>query len=233
MSEIQERLHEIQERMAEAAKRSGRRAQDVELIAVSKTIEVERINEAITCGVTRIGENKVQELMGKLPLLAPCERHFIGSLQANKVKFLIGEIALLHSLCSESTRDMLEKRGAAANWVCPVLIQVHIGDETSKAGIAPEQLEAFAESVLMQEHLALRGLMCIPPPAVGDEVRRYFGQLRECLEALKTAFPEKKEALRELSMGMSHDFEEAIEEGATLVRVGSHLFGERVYQTKK
>ena len=224
---LAERIEDLQLRMERAAAHSGRAAGAIKLIAVSKTVGVEQINAAIALGITRIGENRVQELMQKLPALLPCERHFIGALQANKAKHLVGQIALLHSLGSASTAQALETRCAQAGWVCPVLLQVNIGGESSKSGVMPDELEAWMETLLPMKHIEVRGLMCVPPPAQGDEARRHFAQLRACLEALQAAFPEKKTALRELSMGMSGDFEEAIAEGATYVRIGSQIFGHR------
>lgn len=225
--EIRENLESIHFKIAEAAKRSGRTADEVRLIAVSKTVAIEDINVAISLGATRIGENRVQELRDKISNLLPCERHFIGSLQANKAKYLVKEITLFHALSGQSTLDTLNARCEKENWICPVLVQVHIGEEESKSGVEKADLYEYCDQVMAAKNLELRGFMCVPPPAVGDEAQRYFAQLRNCLTKIQDRYTDQRKIITELSMGMSHDFEEAIAEGATYVRIGTDLFGTR------
>ncbi len=223
------KLAEILRRIDAAARRAGRSPQDVKLIGVSKTVPAEKIREAAAAGLGRFGENYVQEASRKMEVLGdlPLEWHFIGHLQSNKARHAVGRFHWIHTVDRLSLARELDKRSGALGKTLPVLIQVHMGDEETKGGVSPEDLERLFDDVQAMEWLDLRGLMAIPPFFEDPEaVRPFFRSLRQWLERLqqKARHPER---LTELSMGMSHDFEVAIEEGATLVRVGSAIFGPR------
>jgi pyridoxal phosphate enzyme (YggS family) len=224
---IQERLAEVRARMAEAARRAGRKLEETELVAVSKTHPPEALQEALAAGQALFGENRVQEARAKMPLVSSRARwHFIGHLQKNKVRQALPVFELLHSIDSlELARDV--QRIAAEEGQRPrVLLEVNIAGEGSKFGFKPAALEAELETLIAgMPRLDVLGLMAIPPVAPKPEdSRRYFAALR----ALRDGLQEKlRVGLPELSMGMSGDYEVAIEEGATLVRVGTAIFGER------
>ena len=202
-------LDAVNERIAKACARAGRDTRSVKLIAVSKTQPIEKIREAVAAGHRVFGENYAQELREKAAELPDVEWHFIGALQSNKVKMIADKVALVHTCDRLSLAKELGKRGRQR-----VLIEVNIGKEPQKAGVMPDDAPLLVEQVagLVQ----VEGLMCIPP-AAGDP-RRHFHALRELAGRL---------GLKELSMGMSADYEAAIEEGATLVRVGTAIFGAR------
>lgn len=219
-------LSAVRSRIDEACRRSGRDASCVQLIAVSKSFPAEDVNRAFSAGQRCFGENRVQEALAKMGRVDPAARwHLIGALQTNKARQAIGAFELIHGVDRSSLAIGLERRAAAAGLRQPVLIQVRLGGEASKSGIDEGDLPALARVIRGLPHLELRGLMCIPPPVRQPaEARRWFARLRELRDALLSEVG----ALPELSMGMSHDFEVAIEEGATLVRVGRAIFGERV-----
>lgn len=213
--------------MAQAAQRAGRRADEITLVAVSKTFPPEAIRAAFEAGLRHFGENRVQELESKWPLVADLEAtwHLIGHLQSNKAR---RAASLFHHVDSVDSLPLAQKLDAAAaveGKRIQVLIEVHMGEETTKSGVAEAELPALAESVAALAHLELRGLMIIPPFFEDVNcVRPYFRKLREWRDRLQSRLGR---ALPVLSMGMSHDFEIAIEEGATEIRVGSALFGVR------
>jgi hypothetical protein len=221
-------LIDIRARIAAAALRAGRDPDTVRLIAVSKTQPASAISAATAAGQQLFGENYVQELTTKLDAVAePVEWHFIGSLQSNKVKYLAGRVAMIHSVDRLSLAEEIERQWSKLDRVAEILLEINLGDETSKGGIRPAQLPQLAAAVARLPHLRLRGLMALPPLLDDAEaVRPYFRRLRLLAEELSAADPALD--LRELSMGMSHDFEVAIEEGATLVRVGTAIFGARL-----
>jgi hypothetical protein len=216
----------VRERIEKAATRAGRRADEVTLVAVSKTIPAERIQEAYSAGVRHFGESRTQEWETKAPLLAGLDAtwHLVGHLQRNKAA---RALTLFHVIDSLDTLPLAEKleRGATDGRRLPVLIEVRLDAKGKKAGCDPEELPRLAEGLLLMPHLELRGLMTVPPLVKSiEEARPYFRQLRELRDSLAA---EVKLPLPELSMGMSRDFEIAIEEGATQVRVGTAVFGER------
>ncbi len=223
---IRENIEHVRERMARAATRVGRRPEGVKLVAVSKTFPPERIREAYEAGLRDFGENRVQEAQAKRPALADldCTWHLVGHLQTNKAKPARELFRWLHSLDSARLADKLDQSAGVCARLA-VLIEVNLGGEASKSGAAEQEVAALAEHVRSLHNLELKGLMTIPPFFEDPEkVRPFFRRLRELSERLRAAgFRE----LAELSMGMSHDFEVAIEEGATIVRVGTALFGER------
>jgi pyridoxal phosphate enzyme (YggS family) len=221
MHDIRAGLMRVRERIAAAAERAGRRADDVLLIAVSKTVEVERIKEAIAAGVTALGENRVQEAKAKIAALGrPVPWHLIGHLQTNKVKDALALFDVIHSVDRLEVARELERRAAGAGRPVDVLLEINVANEPTKSGFAPDAVAAALDAVGGMAHLKVRGLMAIPPIAERPEdSRAAFRALRALAERHK---------LGDLSMGMSGDFEVAVEEGATMVRVGTAIFGPRV-----
>ncbi|QXE92489.1 YggS family pyridoxal phosphate-dependent enzyme [Geomonas subterranea] len=230
MSNIAEHLREIRERIAQAAARAGREPEGVRLVAVSKTKPAAAIAEAFGCGQTIFGENYVQELVAKQPELpAGICWHFIGSLQSNKVRQIAGKVDLVHSVDRLSLAREIDRQWGALGKVCDILVQVNISREQTKGGTSSEELLELVRELAQLPHLKIKGLMTMPPFFDDPEgARPYFRKLRELADEVRVAAIPGVE-MRELSMGMSGDFEAAIEEGATLVRVGSALFGERQY----
>ena len=230
MGEIAENLREIRERIAQAAARAGREPGAVRLVAVSKTKPAAAIAAAFACGQTIFGENYVQELVAKQPEL-PVEIswHFIGSLQSNKVRQIAGRVELIHSVDRLSLAREIDRQWGALGKVCDILVQVNISREETKGGASSEELLGLVREVAQLPNVKVKGLMTMPPFFDDPEgARPYFRKLRELAEEVRQAAIPGVE-MCELSMGMSGDFEAAIEEGATLVRVGSALFGERQY----
>jgi len=222
-----ERLKEVEERVNRACERAKRKREEVILLGASKSVPAEVIREFYYCGLRVFGENRVQEFLKKSEELKdlPIDWHFIGRLQSNKVKYVIGKVSLIHSLDRESLAEEIQKRAEKVGMVQKVLIEVNVGKEESKGGVEPERLFKFYEEVLKHKNIKVIGLMCIPPYKENPEdVRPYFERLRELKDKLNQEF---SAGLVHLSMGMSHDFEVAIEEGATIIRVGTLLFGER------
>ena len=218
MIDVRENCRRIVDRMQTAAARSGRPSQAVQLIAVTKTVAPDKIRQAVDAGVVHIGENRLQEALPKREALRDLELtwHFIGHLQTNKAKKVVENFDWVQCVERPELADKLNQTAANA---LPVLIEVNLGGEETKSGIDADRLPGFIESFAHYDRLQLRGLMTIPPYFENpEEVRPYFRKLRELGERFR---------LPELSMGMSHDFEVAIEEGATMVRIGTALFGER------
>ena len=222
-STIASRLAAVRERLAEAARRAGRDPSSVRLLAVSKTKPEAMIREAYAAGQRDFGENYVQEMVAKseaLKDLPDIRFHLIGPLQRNKAKLVVPVAAMVHTIDRASLAAELSRRAEAQSRTVRVLLEVNVAGEASKAGCAPEDAAALAEAVRGFPNLPLAGLMTIPPDTDDRELARpYFRRLREIRDALGDA--------PELSMGMSHDFEIAIEEGATIVRVGTAIFGSR------
>jgi pyridoxal phosphate enzyme (YggS family) len=234
-SDLKSNLARIQERIARAAERADRRANEVTLIAVSKTFPAEAIREAYALGLRHFGENRVQEWESKREAVGDLDVtiHLIGHLQSNKARRAVEIFDVVDSVDSIALARKLDsafgdaaKSGPAR---LPVLIEVHLAAEESKSGVTELDLPGLTAAIHELPHLDLRGLMAIPPFLENPEdVRPYFRRLREIREALQASSgPGAADSLRELSMGMSHDFEVAIEEGATQIRIGSALFGFR------
>jgi len=213
---VAENLARVQERIRAACSRAGRDRDTVQLVAVSKGQPIEAVLLAFAAGQTVFGENYAQELHEKADALPEAEWHFIGALQTNKVKIVVGHAALVHTCDRASLANELSKRAEMKNIVQRVLLEVNVGREPQKGGALPEQVGALHAAVREMERLRCDGLMCIPPPE--QDPRPHFRALREMRDRL---------GLRELSMGMTADFEAAIEEGATIVRIGTAIFGER------
>ena len=222
---IRENFLQVMERIEKAAQRAGRDPKEVKLVAVSKTVEVERIREAIDAGVSILGENYVQEARKKIEEIGrQVEWHFIGHLQTNKAKYAVRLFDLIHSVDSLSLAEELNRRAQKENQIIKVMIEVNLSGEASKFGTEEEKAFELAKEICRLKNLSLVGLMTMPPYFDSPELSRpYFIQLRQLKERLeKEGIP-----LKELSMGMSNDFEIAIEEGATYVRVGTAIFGPR------
>lgn len=221
MIDVAGNLQEVVARIREACARAGRAPDEVRLVAVSKKQPDERLLAAYQSGQRDFGENYVQELVRKKDLLPEDARwHAIGHVQRNKAKGAV-LADLVHTLDSERLADALDKAAKSAGKVLPVLIEVNTGDEPSKSGVLPGAVEPLLERVGAFENLEVQGLMCIPPV---DEGRRHFAALRTLRDRLAAA---TGRPLSELSMGMSADYEEAVAEGATIVRVGTAVFGRR------
>ena len=228
MGSIADNLARIRRRMADAAARAGRDENSVRLVAVSKTKPVAMMKEAIQAGVRILGENYVQEAIPKIEAIdLDVQFHFIGHLQSKKARQVVPHFSMIHSVDSVKLAEEISKRSLAAGKVMDILIQVNVAGEESKFGIRPEELRPLLEQIAPLEGVAVKGLMTMPPYFDQPErVRPFFGVLRELAGSLEGKV--EGVTLEELSMGMSGDFEVAIEEGATLVRVGTSIFGERV-----
>jgi PLP dependent protein len=224
--DILSNLERVRSQIADAAKKSGRSLNDIELVAISKTHEAEKVRVALDSGQQVFGESRVQEARAKIPLLPSTARwHFVGRLQKNKIRHALPLFELFHSVDSiELAREM--NRIADEEGVHPrVLLEVNVAGEGSKIGFAPDSLRAEMEALLELPRLTIEGLMTIPPLApVAEDSRKAFVSLRELRDQIENEFGAQ---LRQLSMGMSGDFGVAIEEGATLVRVGTAIFGKR------
>ena len=225
---IERSVAHVREAIAEAAYKSGRRAEDIRLVCVTKFVEKERIAHAVAAGVKEAGENRAQELTDKYDFFVQngLTVHFIGQLQLNKVKYLVGWAELIQS--ADRYEAFAEVSRIAVNrgvWQ-DTLVEVNIGDEPQKAGIAANDLPELLKRISDLPNIRVKGLMCIPPAAEADKVRSYFKRMRELYEGLKgLEIPDAD--MQILSMGMSGDYTIAVEEGATMVRVGSAIFGAR------
>ena len=231
---ITQNIEEIRGRMAQAAARSGRKPEDVLLIAVTKLHEPDEIEEAIAAGVTDIAENKVQEIQKKFDQIhSPVNWHLIGHLQTNKVKYIIDKVVMIHSVDSVHLAQEIDKRAAAAGKTMDVLLQVNAAHEESKFGLDPKDVpQVFREILDSCPNVKIRGLMHIAPWSEDPEaIRPYFKEVKDLFDTL-AAVEHPNADFKYLSMGMSHDFETAIEEGANIIRVGTSIFGERDYSKK-
>lgn len=226
---LKEQLKQIKDRIHNAAIDCGRNPETIRLVAVSKTVAMERVKEAIEAGVTILGENYVQEAREKIQRLSiyPVSWHFIGHLQTNKAKYAVKLFDLIHSVDSLKVAQELDKQAKKNNKIQPILVQVNVAEEVSKSGVSVGNAAKLINNMRPLTNLAVKGLMTMPPYFNAPEkVRPYFKTLRELRDQIK------KEGfsyvtLDELSMGMTGDFEVAIQEGATLVRIGTAIFGER------
>jgi pyridoxal phosphate enzyme (YggS family) len=223
-------VDEIVKKIEAAKIRSGRNNEDILLIAVSKTQAYNRLLEAQSLGLNTFGENKVQELIEKYPLINGASWHFIGHLQKNKVKYIIDKIDLIHSVDSIDLAKEIDKRAGAIGKKVHILIQVNIGKETSKSGIFEEDSLQFLKEISEFDNLIVNGFMTVPPINT-DEVttRNYFKNMKNIFTNAKNLNYNNFD-IKYLSMGMTDDFEIAIEEGANIVRIGSGIFGKRVYK---
>jgi len=230
MGFVTENLAETQERISEACRKSGRRREDVTLVAVSKTKPAELIREAYEAGIRDFGENKPQEMRDKSAVLPEDIRwHMIGNLQRNKVKYVIGRACLIHSIGSLELARTVDAQAAKLGIVAQCLVEVNMAQEASKGGICPEDAEQFVRELSCLTHIRTEGLMTIAPFTENPETNRvYFAALRNlAVDIAKKNIDNTR--MCELSMGMTGDYQVAVEEGATLVRIGTGIFGARDY----
>ena len=228
--DLTQHVKAVQDKIAAAALAAGRDPASVTLCAATKVQTDSAIRAAIAAGIRVCGENRVQELTAHLAAgaYAGAEVHFIGHLQTNKVKQVVGKVALIHSVDSEKLLRAIDGQAEKLDLVQDILLEVNVAREESKGGILPEQLPALAEAALSCPHVRLRGLMAIPPvAAVSGDNRKYFAQMRHFLVDIIGKIADNHSIVDCLSMGMSGDYEDAITEGATLVRVGTALIGPR------
>jgi pyridoxal phosphate enzyme (YggS family) len=226
MTSIADSLDRVREQIATAATKSGRSASAVELVAITKTHLAEKVREAIEAGQTLFGESRVQEARAKVPELPSNIRwHFVGHLQKNKVRQALPLFEMIHSVDSLALAQDINRIAEEEGLYPRVLLEVNVAGEGSKFGFSPHDLRGQMEALLALPRLSIEGLMCIPPLAVeSEDSRKFFVQVRELRDSIEKEFSMK---LPQLSMGMTQDFPIGIEEGATLVRVGTAIFGER------
>ncbi len=224
MSSVAVRYEAVCRQVADAADACGRNPDDITIVGVTKTVGVEEVKAAIAAGMRDFGENRVQEFEGKYGLFPEARWHFIGTLQTNKVKDVVGKAHLIHSVNSSKLLSRIEKRAAERGVIQPVLLQVNISGEGSKHGLAPDDLSDLIREAVGMDSVEIRGLMTMAPLARAEDVRWVFRELREVRDSLRATLPDRVE-LDHLSMGMSGDFRVAVEEGATIVRIGRALFG--------
>ena len=225
---IKENLESVNARIAAAAEKSGRSKSDIKLIAVTKTHPAEMINEAVKCGITDIGENKPQEVRDKFDSVLPVNWHLIGHLQSNKIKYIIDRCCMIHSVDSIKLMDEIEQAALKHEKDMDILIQVNISGEESKQGIAPSELDDILSHTGQLTKVHVKGLMTIIPKAENGDVNLHFANMKKLFDETKKKHYNNV-SMDELSMGMSGDFEAAVEHGATMVRVGSAIFGARNY----
>ena len=227
---LKENLQKVEERIAAACMRAGRRREDVTLIAFSKTKPVDMLREAYDLGIRVFGENKVQELTEKYDRLPEDIRwHMIGHLQTNKVKYIVGKTELIHSVDSLKLAEMIEKESQKHGCVTDILVEVNVAEEESKFGLRMEEVIPFIEKIVQYPHINVRGLMTIAPFVENpEENRTIFADLHKLYVDIKEKNIDNG-TVSILSMGMTNDYEVAIEEGATMVRVGTGIFGARDY----
>ena len=230
MGTIRENIQQINENKAAIARKDGRSPEDVILVAVTKTRSACEINEAIDGGITDIGENKVQEIIDKFDSVKPVRWHMIGHLQTNKVKYIIDKVSLIHSVDSFKLAEEIDKRAAQHGKAMDILVQVNAAREESKFGITAEETGRLIRDILERcENVRIKGLMSIAPFEDNPEdIRIYFNQVKALYDEY-AALKHPRLDFRFLSMGMSHDYEVAIEEGSNLIRVGTAIFGPRNY----
>lgn len=224
-SYVDENLKVIRENVGEAAAKCGRNADDIRIMAVTKTVAPEIINHAIELGIGLLGENRVQEYLSKAEAYSPAEVQFIGGLQTNKVKYIIDSVTMIQSVDSLKLGQEINRLAAKHGKVMDVLCEVNIGGEESKGGIAPNELRAFVSQLAELENIRIKGLMTIPPPSDSDV---FLGRMQELFLSLRDEKINGAD-MQVLSMGMTHDYAQAIEYGSTLVRIGTGLFGARNY----
>ena len=226
MDGIAQNILHIRERIAAAAQRIGRSADDVLLLAVTKTVAPERVDQALREGITTVGESKLQEAKQKIPLVSSrAHWHMIGHLQTNKARDAVGLFELIHSVDSVKLATEINKWAERVGKTQRILLEVNLSGESSKYGLKPDELNAALEHIAALERIQVEGLMTVPPIAEdAGKVRPYFQQLRDLREAAARKY---NLVLPHLSMGMTSDFEVAVEEGSSIVRIGTAIFGER------
>ncbi|HCX61027.1 YggS family pyridoxal phosphate-dependent enzyme [Sedimentibacter sp.] len=232
---IKENIDGILERIADVCERSGRNPDDITLIAVSKTVNADRAREAVEAGILNLGENRVQELTDKYEKLSDTEVkwHMIGHLQKNKVKYIIDKVELIHSVESIELANEINKRAEKNNLKVNILVELNIGEEESKFGISEESVYDFVKSLEQFENINVLGIMTVAPFAEDpEEIRWVFKKMKVIFDKL-SSMNIKNSNMKFLSMGMTNDFEIAIEEGANIIRIGTAVFGERTYKEEE
>ena len=224
MSQIAERYAAVRRRVSDAADAAGRHAGDVTIVAVAKTVGPPEVRDAIAAGVADFGENRVQEFVAKHGLFPHVRWHFIGTLQSNKAQHVVGKAYLIHSVDSVHLLDRIDRIASTMGVVQPVLLQVNVSGEQSKHGMAPDEAVEVVHHALELGSVDVRGLMTMAPLGRPESARWVFRDLRDLFESL-AAMRFNGLEMSELSMGMTGDFEVAVEEGATIVRVGRAIFG--------
>ena len=225
---LEEKVAQVKANIAAAAREAGRDPSEITLVAATKVQSSDTIRQAIAAGVTICGENRVQEMTAHLAddAYAGAALHFIGHLQTNKVKQVVGRVDLIESVGSEHLLDTIQAQAAKLDLVQDILLEINIGGEESKSGISPDELPALAQKAAACPNVRLRGLMAIPPVAEGpDGHRPFFQKMRQLYVDISRKMSDNGTTIDCLSMGMSGDYEDAVREGATLVRVGTALFG--------
>jgi pyridoxal phosphate enzyme (YggS family) len=230
---LKENLAIVEKNICDACKKAGRKREEVTLIAVSKTKPVEMLSEVYAQGIRDFGENKVQEMCDKMEVLPEDIRwHMIGHLQTNKVKYIVGRTALIHSIDSYHLAEEIQRQAVKKSVIVPILVEVNIAQEESKFGIARQETAELVKSIAKLDHLRVMGLMTIAPYVVdAEENRPYFREIWQLSVDIKNQNIDNV-SMDILSMGMTGDYMVAIEEGATIVRVGTGIFGERTYKTQ-
>lgn len=227
-SYVDENLKLIRENVGEAAEKCGRKAEDIRIMAVTKTVAPEIVNHAIELGLDLLGENRVQEYLSKAEAYSPAEVHFIGGLQTNKVKYIIESVSMIQSVDSLKLGTEIDRLAAKHGRVMDILCEVNIGGEESKGGVAPDKLRELIAQLAQLKNIRIKGLMTIPPPSQSDI---FLGRMQELYNDLRDNKIEGVD-MQVLSMGMTHDYAEAVKYGSTLVRIGMGLFGARDYSRK-
>lgn len=227
---IQKNLQIVEQNIDAACRRAGRDRQEVTLIAVSKTKPVEQIREAMGCGIVHFGENKVQELTEKMEEISePLKWHMIGHLQRNKVKYIVDKVCLIHSVDSLRLAEQIQEEAVKKQVVCPVLLEINIANEDTKFGVEEDKVYELVREIAKLPNVKIKGLMTVAPFVENPEENRdYFRKLRNLYIDIKSKNIDNVD-MEILSMGMTGDYEIAIEEGATMVRVGTGIFGDRNY----
>ena len=230
LDDIQVNVAEIKEEIKQICNRLGRNPEDITLVVVTKTVEPERINYAVDCGVSNLGENKVQEIVDKYETVSKnIKWHLIGHLQTNKVKYIIDKVELIHSVDSVKLAEEISKKAEKYDITKDVLVQVNVAEEESKFGIRLDEAVNFVKSISVFDNIRIKGLMTIAPYSEDPEgVRLVFRQLKEKFDELSQMNLPNVE-MKYLSMGMSNDYQIAIEEGSNMVRIGTAIFGKRNY----
>ncbi len=229
ISHVTANAEELLTAVKQAALNCGRNPQDVTLMAVTKTVAPELVNEAIRCGIHLLGENRAQELLEKYGSYEKegCEIHFIGHLQTNKVKQIIDKVTMIHSVDSLHLAEEIDKQAAKHGLVMKILVEVNIGDEESKSGVPADEVEQLLEEIAKLPHISVQGLMCIPPVCEKTEDSAYyFAKMQQLFIDMQRKKLDNI-SMSILSMGMSNDYQTAIQYGSNIVRIGTALFGAR------
>ncbi len=224
-------LEAVRKRLNKALSKIGKTYDDIIFLAATKTVDPDSINYAISKGIKYIGENKVQELLSKNDSINPCHRHFIGHLQTNKVKDIVDKVELIHSVDSLKLAKEISKQAAKLHKIADILLEVNIGEEDSKWGFTPENLKENLVNICKLPNISVKGLMAIPPICEeAEQNRKYFQKMYKLFIDIKAETIDNS-SMDILSMGMSDDFDIAVEEGANLIRLGTALFGRRIYKS--